>query len=401
MIDFPYLSEICRPTESKIILLVVDGLGGLPDPRTGKTELETANIPHLDELASRSVCGVTTPVAPGITPGSGPGHLALFGYDPLRYVIGRGVLEALGIGMELGPNDIAIRCNFCTVDQDGRLTDRRAGRIPTAESAPLVEQLARVSIPGVEVIVKPVQDYRFVVVIRGDELGPQVTDTDPQRAGVRPLEPIGRNAASNKTADLAGRFIEAARDLLGSRSAANMILMRGFAKRPDWPRFGDSYRLIPGAVAAYPMYRGLARLVGMEVVPTGHEFDSELDTLSANLDRFDFVFLHYKPADAAGEDGCFGKKVASLEELDRRTPRIMDMGADVVAVVGDHATPSVLGMHSWHPVPMLIHSKSTSGLGSPEFSERSCRGGELGGLPATSLMLQILAHAGKLDKLGA
>ena len=402
MIDFPYLSDICRKTDSKIVLLVVDGLGGLPHPDTGRSELETAHTPNLDALSARSACGVTTPVAPGITPGSGPGHLALFGYDPLKYVIGRGALEALGIGINLGPDDIAIRCNFCTLDSEGVLTDRRAGRIPTAESAPLVEQLSNIAIPGVEVMVRPVQDYRFVVVIRGEGLGGEVTDTDPQRTGFAPLAPVGRSDAAQHTARAAAQFIEAARDILGSRDTANMILMRGFSKRPDWPSFGDAYNLSPGAVAAYPMYRGIASLLGMNVIPTGHDFDAELGTLSDHWGDHDFFFLHYKPADAAGEDGDFDAKVKTLEELDKRVPRLLDLGADVVAVAGDHSTPSIMAAHSWHPVPLMINSDSTNeGLGSPGFDERNCRSGYLGSLPATALPLLLLAHAGKLDKFGA
>ena len=402
MIDFPFLNEICRKTDSKIVLLVIDGLGGLPRPDTGMSELETAHTPNLDALAARSACGVTTPVAPGITPGSGPGHLALFGYDPLRYVIGRGVLEAVGIGVDLGPDDIAIRCNFCTLDANGVIADRRAGRIPTAESAPLVEQLSRITVPGVEIIVKPVQDYRFVVVIRGEGLGGDVTDTDPQRTGFAPLDPTGRSGSAKLTARKAARFIESARDILGSRDIANMILMRGFSRRPSWPAIGERYNLNPGAVAAYPMYRGIASLLGMTVIPTGHDFDAELDTLSEHWDDHDFFFLHYKPADAAGEDGDFDAKVRTLEELDKRIPRLLDMGADVVAVAGDHSTPSSMAAHSWHPVPLLINSESTNeGLGSPGFNERDCRSGYLGSLPATSLPLLLLAHAGKLDKFGA
>lgn len=403
MIDFPFLSDICRRTDSKIILLVVDGLGGLPHPATGKTELETARTPHLDALASRSACGVTLPVAPGVTPGSGPGHLALFGYDPLKYVIGRGVLEALGVGLELGENDVAVRCNFCDVDERGLLTDRRAGRIATAESAPLVETLAQAEIPGVKTVVRQVRDYRFVVVFRGEGLGADVSDTDPQITGANPLEPRARTPESSKTTDAARRFIEFARDTLGGRRSANMILMRGFAKRPNWPRFGDAYQLAPGAIAAYPMYRGLANLVGMEVIPIpiGADFDAELDALESCINAHDFIFLHYKPADAAGEDGDFDAKVNTLECLDERIPRLLNIGADVLAVAGDHSTPAILGAHSWHPVPLMINSESDAGLGSPEFGETACRSGYLGEIPATSVMLQLMARAGKLDKFGA
>lgn len=401
MIDHPFLSDLCSPSESKIVLLVVDGLGGLARPETGKSELEEAYTPNLDELAQRSACGMTLPVGPGITPGSGPGHLALFGYDPLKYVIGRGVLEALGIGIELGPNDVAVRCNFCTVDEHGSLTDRRAGRIPSAESEPLVQQLAGISVEGADVRVEPVQDYRFVVVFRGDDLGENVSDTDPQRVGIRPLDPAGADQASKVTAEAAGRFIAAARDILGSRRRANMILMRGFSNTPSWPKFGSSYCLEPGAVAAYPMYRGLARLIGMEVIPTGQDFDAELDTLEEHFQDHDFVFLHYKATDAAGEDGDFDAKVRAIEELDLRIPRLSELGADVFALAGDHSTPAVMAAHSWHPVPMMISSELTVGGGSKAFNERACRDGQLGTQPATSLMLQLLAHAGKLKKFGA
>ena len=403
MIDFPFLSDICRRTDSKIILLVVDGLGGLPHPATGKTELETARTPHLDALASRSACGMTLPVAHGVTPGSGPGHLALFGYDPLKYVIGRGALEALGVGVELGENDVAVRCNFCDVDERGLLTDRRAGRISSAESAPLVDMLAQAEIPGVETIVRPVRDYRFVVVFRGEGLGADVSDTDPQIVGAKPPEPRARKPESSKTADAARRFIQSARDLLAGRRRANMILMRGFAKRPNWQRFDDAYKLAPGAIAAYPMYRGLANLVGMEVVPVpiGADFDAELDAAESCIDAHDFIFLHYKPADAAGEDGDFDAKVAALEYLDERIPRLLSLGADVLAVAGDHSTPATLGAHSWHPVPLMINSESDARLGSPEFGETACRAGYLGQLPATAVMLQLMARAGKLDKFGA
>ena len=401
MIDHPYLAEMCARTDSKILLLVADGLGGLPHTDTGLSELETAHTPNLDALARRSDCGLTVPVGPGITPGSGPGHLALFGYDPLKYVIGRGVLEALGIGVELGAGDVAARCNFCTIEGGGLLTDRRAGRIPSDEAAPLVDQLAQIEIDGANIEVKHVQDYRFVVVFRGEGLGQRVSDTDPQRVGVQPLEPAGADDRSRKTAALASEFIHAARDILGGRETANMILMRGFSSVPTWPPFGDAYKLNPCAVAAYPMYRGLASLVGMRVIPTGADFDAELDTLEATIAEHDFAFLHYKPADAAGEDGDFGAKVRAIEELDRRIPRVLALGADVLAVAGDHSTPSVLAAHSWHPVPALIYSQWTGGDGSAAFSEREFRTGSLGTQPATALMLQLMAHSGKLDKFGA
>ena len=400
MIDFPNVQDICQSTPSKIVMLVIDGLGGAPRVETRKTELEEARLPNLDELARHSAGGLTIPVGPGITPGSGPGHMALFGYDPVKYLMGRGVLEALGIGVELQAGDVAARGNLCTVDGQGLVTDRRAGRITTAESAPLIERLDEVEVPDVNVRVYPVRDYRFVLVLEGEGLEPDVVETDPQNPGLAPLRPMTLSDGSAKTAAAVEQFVAAAQERLASHPRANMALLRGFSKLPRLPQMLDSYRLNPAAVAAYPMYRGLAQLVGMKVLATGMTFDTELDTLESRFKEHDFFFLHYKPADAAGEDGDFDAKVAALEALDALVPRILALAPDVLIVAGDHSTPAVLGGHSWHPVPLLVHSSLTAGDGVDGFSERSCRIGSLGTIPATNLMFQALAHAGKLRKFG-
>ena len=400
MIHFPYIADICRSTPSKIVMIVVDGLGGLPDHGSGKSELETASLPNLDQLARRSACGMTIPVMPGITPGSGPGHMALFGYDPVKYMIGRGVLEALGIAVDLAEGDVAARGNFCTVNADGMVVDRRAGRIPTKQSAPLVKQLNRIEVPGVDLFVYPVQDHRFALVLKGDGLGDRITETDPQTVGVAPLEARPLSPDSEPSARAVNGFVAAAEKALADRDTANMVLLRGFSQLPRFPDFGATYRLSPAAIAAYPMYRGLAKLVGMEVLTTGDTFDDELDTLEENFDEHDLFFVHYKPADAAGEDGDFEAKVISLEELDRRIPRLLSLHPDVLIVCGDHSTPAVMGTHSWHPVPLLIHSALAAGEGVSEFSEPGCRTGSLGQIAATDIMLLALAHAGKLAKFG-
>ena len=400
MIDFPYITELCNPTPSKIVMLVVDGLGGLPHPDTGKSELETAVTPNLDLLASDSACGLTTPVAPGITPGSGPGHLALFGYDPVKYLIGRGVLEAIGIGVELRNGQVAARGNFCTLDESGLLVDRRAGRIPTSESAPLVELLDRIEVPNVDVSVYPVRDHRFVLVLSGEGLDERVTETDPQALGVPPMEAGAAVAGAEKTAAAVRSFTQQAREILGERSSANMVLLRGFSALPDLPDMGRTYRLNPAAIAAYPMYRGLAHLAGMKVIPTGMAFDDELDTLERHFHEHDFFFLHYKPADAAGEDGDFAGKVEALEYLDARIPRLLELDIDTLVVAGDHSTPAIMGSHSWHPVPLLVKSSMYRGDGVGEFNERACASGSIGRIPAVSVMTIALANAGKLYKFG-
>ncbi len=400
MIDFPGITELCTPTPSKIVMLVIDGLGGLPHPETGKSELETANTPNLDRLAAESACGLTTPVAPGITPGSGPGHLALFGYDPIKYLIGRGVLEGIGIGVDLKAGQVAARGNFCTLDESGLLVDRRAGRITTSESAPLVELLDRIEVQDVDISVYPVRDHRFVLVLSGEGLDERVGETDPQVLGVPPLEARAFVSEAEKTAAAVRAFILEARRVLRDQSTANMVLLRGFSALPDLPGMDKTYRLNPAAIAAYPMYRGLAQLVGMKVIPTGGTFDDELDTLEKAFQQHDFFFLHYKPADAAGEDGDFDAKVETLEHLDARIPRLLEQEIDTFVVAGDHSTPAIMGNHSWHPVPFMLNSSNYAGDGLSSFSERAFAGGSIGRLPAVSVMTLALANAGKLQKYG-
>ncbi len=322
MIDLEQLRDCYVSTPSKIVLLVVDGLGGLAHPDTGRSELETANLPNLDAMARESACGLTTPVLPGVAPGSGPGHLALFGYDPLKYIIGRGALEALGIEVELLPGDVAARGNFCTVDESGSLVDRRAGRIPTELSTPLCHRLDGIELDGVQVDVFPVQDYRFVLRLRGEGLSEQISETDPQITGVPALEVTPLEPAAKKTARLVNQFVEQARKLLSEEERGNMVLLRGWAQLPSLPPMGEVYRLNPAAIAAYPMYRGLATVANMKIIPTGMSFSDEVETLRANYDAHDFFFIHYKPADAAGEDGDFDAKVWALEALDPLIPKI-------------------------------------------------------------------------------
>ena len=400
MIDLEQLHDCYVSTSSKIVLLVVDGLGGLASPETGRSELETANLPNLDAMARESACGLTTPVLPGVAPGSGPGHLALFGYNPLKYIIGRGALEALGIDVELRPGDVAARGNFCTVDGSGSLVDRRAGRIPTELSAPLCERLDRIELPGVQIDVFPVQDYRFVLRLRGDGLSESITETDPQITGVTALEVRPIEPAAAKTAELVNGFVRQAGGLLAEEERGNMVLLRGWAQLPSLPPMGDVYRLNPAGIAAYPMYRGLATVASMEIIPTGHTFADEVETLYQNYDKHDFFFIHYKPADAAGEDGDFDAKVEALENLDPFIPRIRELNPDVFMVAGDHATPAIMAAHSWHPVPFMLHSKLTGGEGVPAFNERDCGRGSIGSIPATNVMLLALSHSGKLNKFG-
>ncbi len=386
---------------SKILLLSSDGLGGLPDPATGRSELETARLPNLDALAAESACGLIRHVGPGITPGSGPGHLGLFGYDAVRYQVGRGVLEALGIEFDLAPGDVAARGNFCTVDAEGRITDRRAGRIPTEVCVRLTERLRAIRLPGVEAFVEPVKEHRFVLVLRGRALSGRLSETDPQVLGKPPVPVHALDPAAAATAALVNRFVAEAQRLLADAAPANMILLRGFDELPRLPRFPEVLGLRAAAIAAYPMYRGLARLVGMEVLKTGGTFADEVATLREHWEGYDFFFLHYKDTDKAGEDGDFAGKVAALERLDGFIPELRALGPDVLVVTGDHATPSVLAAHGWQPVPVLLRSRYCGADPVTAFTEPACAAGTLGVMPAHHLMPLVMANALRLTKFGA
>jgi 2,3-bisphosphoglycerate-independent phosphoglycerate mutase len=399
--DFDLARQIAQEADSKIVLFVMDGLGGLPHPDTGRTELEAAWTPHLDRIARESACGLTIPVAPGVTPGSGPGHLALFGYDPLVYNIGRGALEAVGIDFDLRPSDVAARGNFCTVDAEGRITDRRAGRISTERNAEITAQLQHISLNGVQLFVEPVREHRFVFVLRGDGLSEDVGDTDPQKEGVTPLAPAATRPTGEGTAALVREFVEKAKPILADKTPANCLTLRGFAKSPDWPSLGDVFRLRAAAVAHYPMYRGLAKLVGMEALPVGPAIEDSVATLKENWGRFDFFFVHYKYTDTAGEDGDFDRKVAKLEEVDAAINAFVELEPDVLMITGAHSTPSVMAAHSWHPVPFMLRAKNTRQDECDSFNEVSLLKGSLGIFPAKEALPQALAHAGRFKKYGA
>src|SRR6266540_155056 len=399
--DLGLLRSLAQPGTTKVILCSLDGLGGLPRPGTGKSELETASLPNLHALASRSACGLLRHVGPGITPGSGPGHLGLFGYDPLQHPVGRGVLEALGIDFPLKPGDVAARGNFCTVDAEGRIIDRRAGRIPTDLCVKLCEKLRAIAVDGVEIAIEPVKEHRFVLVLRCPGLSGRLSETDPQALSKPPLPVRALEPAAERTAAFVNQFVARARVLLKDDAPANMVLLRGFDTQPDLPLFPEIYALRAGAIAAYPMYRGLARLVGMDVLKTGPTFADEIATLRGQWTAHDFFFLHYKDTDKAGEDGDFDAKVAALERFDTHLPGIVALEPDVLAVSGDHSTPSILAAHGWQPVPALVSSRYCGADHTSRFTERDCAGGALGVMPAQELMPVLMANAMRLAKYGA
>jgi len=401
MIGFEHMKKLSRTSPSKIVLLVLDGLGGLPHIETGKTELDSARKPNLNRIAKDSLCGLIDPVSPGITPGSAPGHLAIFGYDPVKYNIGRGVVEALGIDLELKPGDIAARGNFCTVDDKGIITHRRAGRISTDKNTVLCRLLSDIIIEGVETSVLPVKEHRFVLILRGEALSPDLSDSDPQQIGLAPKKVEALSPQARRTAEIANEFVSQASSLLQGKTPANMVLLRGFSRRPNILSIPEIYKLKPAAIAMYPMYRGLAKLVGMQILPGGKNITEQLDSLRRYYADYDFFFVHFKSTDAKGEDGNFGAKVQAIEELDNALPSLLSLDPEVLIITGDHSTPATLAMHSWHPVPFMLKSKWCRPDDVAEFSERACLAGGMGRFPATEIMPLAMANALKLDKFGA
>jgi len=395
------LRSLINQNDSKLVMVIIDGMGGLPIK--GKTELEAANLPNLNRLAFQSACGLIDPIGYGITPGSGPSHLALFGYDPFKFEIGRGVMEALGIGLVLTKNDLAARGNFATVDNNGIIIDRRAGRITTERNKEICQFLQNKigQLDGIQISIYPGKEHRFVVLFKGEGLRDELTDADPQKDGLKAKETKSLVPEAKRSAEVINLFLKKATELLKPYYPANTILLRGFSKVPDLPSFQEKYQLRSGAIATYPMYRGLAKLVGMDILETGESLKEEVETLKKYFNQYDFFYIHFKKPDMAGEDGDFKLKVKAIEEIDKVIPLILKLKPDVLVVTGDHSTPSLLKSHSWHPNPILLYSKFIRPDRIKRFTERNCQHGGLGRFLAIELMPLILAHGLRLKKFGA
>ncbi len=397
------IDQLVIENTTKIILLVMDGVGGLPMPGKAGTELQVAKKPNLDKLAADSICGLLDPILPGITPGSGPAHFALFGYDPIEANIGRGVLEAAGVNLPLTDRDVAIRINFATSDKNGNIIDRRAGRLDTETNKRVCQKIREnVSLaPDAEIIIETVKEHRAALIIRGDNLGGDLIDTDPQKIGIPPLAPKALNPESEKTAKLTKRFLNQAHRVIADEAKANTILLRGFAKHRPYKSMMERFKLRCLAVANYPMYRGVAFLLNMDLHPVLPDVKSQFEAVKANYDKYDFFFVHFKATDARGEDGNFDEKVKVIEEVDALIPILTALNPDVLVVTADHSTPALMKAHSWHPVPVLLKSAFCRTDSVTRFDEISCIQGGLGRMPSMNLMPIVLANAQRLAKFGA
>ncbi len=394
------VEKLVQKNDSKILLAVIDGLGDISiEELGGRTPLEAALTPEMDRLAAGGALGLHIPIARGITPGSGPAHLGLFGYDPVKYQVGRGVLAALGVGFKLQHGDLAARINFCTLNEKGIVTDRRAGRISTEKCVELVEMLVDIRIEGVVTFVLPVKQHRACVVFRGNDLIDDIGDTDPGLVGHRPVPVTG----SDESHRIVREFLQKAGEILKDCNPANFILLRGFALHREFPSIEERFGLTAAAVALYPMYRGVAGLVGMDIMKCSPEDTTgQAKAVKKALQGgHDFIFLHHKPADSAGEDGNVQAKISAIEKFDRALPSFLESGFDVVCITGDHSTPCPMKLHSWHSVPVLIHGGPQRSGYSSAFSEKQALAGALGSFMSTEIMPLLLASAGKLAKFGA
>jgi 2,3-bisphosphoglycerate-independent phosphoglycerate mutase len=398
------IDDLIIKNESKIVFLIMDGLGGLPVPGKEGTELETARTPNFDRLASSSVCGLLDPVGPGITPGSGPAHFALFGYDPVKNNIGRGLLEAAGIDYPMTEKDLLIRINFATVDHNGAVIDRRAGRIDDETNRRICRKLQdgfREKQDGIEVFFEPVREHRALLVLRGENLEEEIRETDPQRTGLKPFAPDALAPEAERTSKRLKAVIQKAREILKDEERANMLLLRGYSRYRKYPSLEKRFGLHALAIAAYPMYRGISRLLGMTIAPPVDSIREEFEMLRDNFSKYDFFFVHLKPTDSRGEDGNFDAKVKVIEEIDSMIPQVTELRPDVLVVTGDHSTPALLASHSWHPVPVILHAATCRPDKVQRFGETDCLAGGIGRMPMVYLMGLVLAHARRLEKFGA
>lgn len=398
-----FIDQLIVKNDKKIVFLIMDGLGGLPKSSGGKTELEAAQTPNLDNLAASGICGLLDPVGYGITPGSGPAHFALFGYDPVKYNVGRGLLSAAGLDFPMKEGDLYMRANFATIDDNGLIIDRRAGRLETEKNELICRKLQeKVSLSsGVQAFFRTEKEHRALVALRGGDFSEEIAETDPQKAGLSPLDPNALIPEANNTSVIMKELTGKIKEILKDEETANSMLLRGYARYRYFPSMSERFGLKPLAIASYPMYRGIARLLGMQLADPTNTIEEEIHSLKANYNNYNFFFIHIKYTDSRGEDGQFDEKVKVIEQVDSFIPQICTLNPDVLVVTGDHSTPAIMAGHSWHPVPVLLSAANCRQDPVTTFGERACIAGGLGRMQMKYIISAALAHAGKLQKYGA
>ncbi len=398
----------------KIVFIVFDGLADRPIKELGnKTPLEVANKPNLDELAKRGVNGLLDIISPGKRIGSDVAHLSILGYDPYKYYTGRGPLEASGIGLELDSNDVAFRANFATVSEDFTVIDRRAGRIKEGTKE-LEKAINEIDI-GVDFIFKASVAHRGALVLKGKGLSDKVSDTDPHEVGVKVMEakPLENTKEAKRTAEIINEFTKKVHEVLNNHRVnverakrglpkANIVLLRGAGRTPKLEPFEKRYGIKGACIAKTAIIKGIARLLGMEVIDSKEDFLERGKQIFEALNRNDFVLLNIKEPDEAGHDGNYEKKIKIIEEADKMIGMFLDyVEENYLVVLSDHTTPVSFRDHTGDEVPVLIAGPEVRSDDVTTFSERSVYKGYLNRIRALDLMTYMLNLTNRLEKYGA
>ena len=404
----------------KVVLVIIDGLGDRPiSELKDQTPLEAANTPNLDYFATNGITGIMNAIDVGIRPGSDTSHLAIFGYDPETHYTGRGIFEAAGIGMELKKGDIALRGNFATVTEDLIIVDRRAGRIENVSK--LADALNGMKIDGVRFFVKAGVMHRAGVVLRGSNLSHMVSDNDPHEVGVKvkQVKALDNTEEAKFTASVINKFLEEAHKILKEHEVnkkrrkerlleANYILLRGASKLTHFEPFEKKYKLKACCIAGAGLYKGIAKVLGMDVLQvkgaTGTantDINAKFIAAKKALAKYDFVFVHIKYADNYAEDGNVFGKLKFIEKIDDALIHLIGIKDTLIVITADHSTPCKLKAHSGDPVPIVMFGEGVRTDKVKEFNERSCMQGGLGRIKGKDLMNEILNLIGKAKLYGA
>ena len=404
----------------KTFFVICDGLGDRPIPKLGrKTPLEYAKTPNLDAIARRGIIGAMNTIDIGVRPGSDTAHMAIFGYDPHVYYTGRGPFETAGLRMEHKDGDICFRVNMGTVDDTLHIIDRRAGRI--GDTSAFARELNGMKIDGVEFFVKAGTGYRMGMIMRGKKLSTHITDIDPGHVGkgVRMCEATDDTSEAKRTAKILNTFVSRAHKLLkrmpvnidrqkNGLPQANYLLVRGAGVYPKLPRFFDKYGLRAACFAGAGLYKGIARLIGMDVVhvpgATGKpdsNIRAKVETAIKHRKDYDFFFIHFKGADSCGEDGDVEGKIAYIEKIDDAVAPLLKLKNSLVVITADHSTPCTIKSHSADDVPIVIMGDEVRDDDVHEFSERTCAKGRMGHIKGMHVMPIILDLMGIAEKFGA